>query len=474
MNKNPGIKKTAIFCVAVISLSIFFLIFLRSIPIKKIWNSYSVVYVEKSLSEQKVLEYFKMYGIQNYVSFSNQEVPFINEVTPVIPQTKNSYLYTRMNFFSDKSFKYNLFYIPDSSEKKISNVLNKISQDFNVQTGVDGKKQFPWSVCAICFLVYVFFIILSRNKFVFALAGFFPLMLTLALPFYPVASGVILFFLAFYLAQNIWLRKNFIQCALKNLYFSGFSICGFLILFIFSWKSAILSVLCILSSFSLLYLLAEFQKYQDSKSSFSYVKILSAKQIPVMYKQRAYLSLLTCAPMICLAVLFLISARFTNLNSSRSLAIPCPVENISDADYEFQSNELPCIDDFYKWTFWVQTFPYRSLNDNSINFSVAENQKVSITRYENSEKGINVFEEEILTYNDSFKNSVDKKIEDFSNNSLEKFLRKQGRELKVAYSTKLYSKASQQNDYISLILLLAGIFVPALMSLFYFLFGRKS
>ena len=178
--------------------------------------------------------------------------------------------------------------------------------------------------------------------------------------------------------------------------------------------------------------------------------------------------------MICLAVLFLISARFTNLNSSRSLAIPCPVENISDADYEFQSDELPCIDDFYKWTFWVQTFPYRSLNDNSINFSVAENQKVSITRYENSEKGINVFEEEILTYNDSFKNSVDKKIEDFSNNSLEKFLRKQGRELKVAYSTKLYSKSSQQNDYISLILLLAGIFVPALMSLFYFLFGRKS
>ncbi len=473
MNKNLGLKKTAIFCLAAISLNIFFLIFLRSIPIKKIWNSYSVVYVEKSLSEQKVLEYFEDFGIQNYVSFSNQEVPFINEITPIILQSQDSYLYKRMNFFSDKSAKYNLFYIPEFSEKKISNVLNKISQDFNVQCGIDGKKQFPWSVFVICLLVYIFFIVLSTNKLVFALSGFFPLLLTLSLPFYPIASSVILFFLAFYLAQKNWLRKNFIKSTLKNVYFLGFSICAFLILFIFSWKSAILSVLCILSSFSLLVLLAEFQNYQDSKSSFSYVKILSAKQIPIMSKQKAYLGLFTCIPMILLAVLFLISARFTSSNSSRSLAIPCPVENISDSDFDV-TNELPNIEDFYKWTFFVQTFPYRSLNDNSINFNVSENQKVSITRYENSENGINVFEEEILTYNDSFKNSVDKKIEDFDNNSLEKFLEKQGRELKVAYSTKLYSKASQQNDYLSFILLLVGIFVPPLMSLFYFLFGRKS
>ena len=474
MNKNLGLKKTAIFCLAVISLNIFFLIFLRSIPIKKIWNSYSVVYVEKSLNEQKVLEYFDDFGIQNCVSFSNQKVPFVNEITPIIPQSQDSYIYKRMNFFSDKSAKYNLFYIPESSEKKISNVLNKISQDFNVQCGIDGKKQFPWSVFVICLLVYIFFIILSTNKLVFALSGFFPLLLTLALPFYPTASGVILFLLAFYLAQKIWLRKNFVKCTLKNLYFLGFLICAFLILLIFSWKSAILSVLCILSSFSLLSLFAEFQKFKDSKSSFSYVKILSAKQIPIMSKQKAYLSLLTCIPMILLAVLFLISARFTSSNSSRSLAIPCPQENIYTSDLETQTNELPSIEDFYKWTFFIQTFPYRSLNDNSINFNVSENQKVSITRYENSENGINTFEEEILTYNDSFRNSVDKKIEDFDNNSLEKFLEKQGRELKVAYSTKLYSKTSQENDYLSFILLLVGIFVPPLISLFYFLFGRKS
>ncbi len=471
MKKNSNFIKIAGISFAVILLTILSLIFLRSLPVTKIWNSYSVVYVDKILDEGEVLSFFEKEGIQNVVSFSNQKIPVVNEMTPVIPQTEGSYLFSRLKYFSDKSFKYNLFYVPQIYEGSASKAVNKISSQRKVSAGMDGKKQFPWAAFCISCAVYFVFFALSGNKTAFALSGIFPLFMTLSLPFYPVAAAVILFLLAFYLAQRIWGRKGFILFTLKNFYFDALCIFGFLMLFLFSWRSALLSVFCVASSLCLLYFLACFENYCDSKNAFSYVKIFSAKQMPIMYRQKAFVCAFTAVPLLVCVVLFFVSARFSNSKNSRSVSLPGPVENTAKFS---QSDLLPTIDDFYKWDFYVESFPYRQLNNFETEEKVSEEEKILINRFKNTEKGIEVFDEEIMIFDDSFKSSADKKIDELSNDSIEKFLRKQGRNLTVAYTSNFSSHSASQNDVLSSVLLIAALLVPALMSLFYFVFGKND
>ncbi|MBQ2081443.1 MAG: hypothetical protein II461_06745, partial [Treponema sp.] len=70
----------------------------------RIWNNYSVCYVEKSVPEATVLFYLEQAGCRDIISLSAQRIPDVERY----PSVDSSYLTKRLDYFHDEGAKYNL------------------------------------------------------------------------------------------------------------------------------------------------------------------------------------------------------------------------------------------------------------------------------------------------------------------------------------------------------------------------------
>ena len=461
-------NKTALISLAVIFVPIVLPVTLRAVPVSRIWNNYSVAYVEKTLPEETVLSYFNKYSIENIISLGGQRIPFVSDFTPVLPQRESTYLKDRLLYFFDLSDNYSLYYIPKKSDSACVKALEEIVKNTNTPCGIDGKQQYPWLVPLIVFIVFCMLLNFSGNKKAFACSSFPVLMLSFSQVFYPVAAAAILYMLSCYLASRIWGRRKAMTVLKKSIYVIIPIVVSVLSIMILSIPCAVLILLCCASSVCALILLDIYEKFIDSKSSFKFVKIFGAPQMPLMHQKTATHTLLCLVPLFILLVVFLLSSRISR-NSENDIAIPVPVKSQYVSQEE---KKLPVLKDLYSWFWKAKSYPFRNLNSAEESSEPEEGQAITVPHYEFN--GDKIVESKVLvmTYNEDFRQKVDKEIDGLEYNAVEKLIKKQGSDVSVVYRNSGESRG--QTDGLGLILILVCIFVPVFLLLVYVLkSGRK-
>ncbi|MBR7079492.1 MAG: hypothetical protein IKI40_03115 [Treponema sp.] len=445
-----------------------FLYGLRSIPVAKIWNNYSVAYVNNSVSEDLVVFYLENEGCQDIISLSRQVVPFVSSISPVASYD-SEYLDQRLKYFSDESSAYRLFYIPEKYQDNASRAIARLSRELSVEAGVDSVERYPWLVPLICLAAYLLLFFASKYRSVFALPALFPLLLSLSQPFYSVAAGVCLMLLAVYLINGLWTRRKFISAVFRSLYIDILVVASLMIMLAVSPTVFLLALgVCATAACAFVFLGA-LHEYNEYKLSFTYIPIFSAWQIPVIYRKTAKYLVGTCLPILALLIMFLISTTTTPAASIQGIAVPSP----SDGTIPNASTySLPNMNSFYSWAWKQISYPYRTLNDLSEVKDPKDGDSVNVAHYTNTDEGIVVTEEPVLTYNDEFRKKV--KEENMTPVSVEKLLASQDDDVVVKYSSGIKSKSDSQHNGINLALLLTALIIPLALFAAYLGLGRKK
>lgn len=438
----------------------------RSIPVSKIWENYSIVYVEKTLSEDQVLEFLKESGCDGVVSSSAQQVPLVSSFTPIEYSDSTDYLSRRNMYFTDSSKLYSLYYVPSRYENNAISAIKEIAKLDNVKVGMDSVQSYPWIVVSVCFFLYLIFIVLSSHRLLFAFSGIFPLCFAFSIPEYGVCCSVCLIFMVIFLSQRFFGRKYAFSILARSFYIDALILGSIAILFLNSSKTGILGMIVLLASICAYLFCKEVQAFIDSKASFTFEKMITARILPVMYKRASKVCLFLSIPMVTILCIFFATARFVPKTSVSSIAMPAPLL----AETTEESEELPTICDFYGWSFNTIAFPYRNLNEYSNEGPLKEGDSVKYTRYSQSEAGIISREETIYSYDDSFKKEMHDYINDLGYPSIEGFMLSQGEDVRVGYSNDFNAKTS--NDGMNLVLIIISVLIPLILYSVYLVSGK--
>ncbi|MFA6936775.1 MAG: hypothetical protein WCQ67_00930 [Treponema sp.] len=446
------------------------LFFCRSVPVSRIWNNYQVLYVDKSVSEDYVLNMLEENGCKNVISLSEQRQPLVSPFTPVEPAAdKNDYLTKRLGYFTDESKNYSLYYIPEIYENQTSKAVNYIAKNKKANIGLDSKAHFPWIVPLVCVSLYILFTCLSKNKKFYFILGLFSVLFSFSKPFYTNAASVILFLTCLLLCEKFWKRKSAFAILLRNAYTIVLMTSSILISFVSSWQSGFLFLISICSSLCCFMMYNKLVINKDKKNNFSYKLIIPAKMIPIMYAKSSKYLLTSAAFLTVLAIIFLSSSHLSTSNVTKGLSLPSPQkENAFD-----EKTILPSISDYYNWAWNTITFPYRNLNEKQFSSDkVQKGDYVSITEYSQTENGIKPSEKIVYEFNNSFMNTADKTVYNLEYPAIEKLMLAQERNEVVAYSQKGKSEPIG-NSFKNLFLLFFSIGIPLLLYLYYSIVGRK-
>ena len=123
-------KYLKIFSPVLFLACVILIIFFKTIPIEKLWKDYSVLYVQKDVSDDSVQKALVSSDIQNYVCLSNQFLPInisensIEYTMFKLNASKNDYSNRRVNYFFDKSKNFRLYYIPNEYVQNLSNTVH--------------------------------------------------------------------------------------------------------------------------------------------------------------------------------------------------------------------------------------------------------------------------------------------------------------------------------------------------------------
>ena len=124
-------------------------------------------------------------------------------------------------------------------------------------------------------------------------------------------------------------------------------------------------------------------------------------------------------------VLVILYFTFSNVTNSgltkKSKAIFIP------GKAEVQAQELPQLEDFYRWNWDVITLPYKSLNLNYY-----DDETVVFPDYVVTD-GIITEKDDYLTYDEGFKTNIFKNIDDLDFESIEKVIKLQGSDFTCGY-----------------------------------------
>ncbi|MBR1910807.1 MAG: hypothetical protein IJ828_00445, partial [Treponema sp.] len=126
----------------------------RAMPASRIWRGYKVLFVDKSVEEQSVLDCLHDAGCQDVIALSLQKNP-IETPFSAFQKDYDSYLERRLAYFTDKSSMYSLFYIPDKYEHQAGIAIKSLMKNRHVRTGLDYESVFPFVVPLVAVSVYV-------------------------------------------------------------------------------------------------------------------------------------------------------------------------------------------------------------------------------------------------------------------------------------------------------------------------------
>lgn len=439
--------------VIIILITLFLMAFLRSIPATKLWNGYTVFYVEKNADTDQIVSELKNSGCEHIIFLENQMVPLSQnyDICSSAMSRNNpdgsDYLEKRNNYFFDKSFNYKVFYIPESFEKNVSEASDSLTSQ-GIKNGINATSSYPWIAILIVIAFAVLLIYSSEHKLLSLMIFLLPVLFIFSMPFYTVAAGVCLYMYGVFLALKLWNREGALKLLFSNKILIGFGISSVIIVFLSGLKCALVFTLIILSSAALSYIAKNILSFKKSKYTFQFVSIRPAGFMPVITSSSIRCMFFCSGALLLILFFSLFSFIFHpagKIKGTSGLLLPA----------SHGTGSLPDIDDYVDWRWETIISPVISVNE-TINPSKPENgQTVSFTNY----KRVNgkLQEEQIsYTYDQDFKKSSIEEINSLDFPAIEQMLLTQGNKCNAGYS----SSSSQTINIWTIILLILALLVP--------------
>ena len=157
---------------------------------------------------------------------------------------------------------------------------------------------------------------------------------------------------------------------------------------------------------------------------------------------------------------YVMTSRFLPSSADNDLLLPAP------ARYNREDN-LVSLSDYIEWKWFQATYPYRSLYEKNGRANFGD--KVIIPRYEQTSDGIKQTNEIVFIFDDAFKESVLNEIDSLSDTSLEKMLKKQGKN-----DADSYSPAGKTSRPIHQFFILVIEFLTASLLLFFLMMSAAK
>lgn len=415
--------------IVLLSVALFFVF--KNIPSGKLWKEYTVFYTHTSTPDELITDTFKNNGIDRYVGINNQKIPLNITYNSVehslfklnLSNKKYTYLNLRDNYFFDFSKEYRLYYIPSSFSSEIKNCINDLKK-MNIITGIDNSYSYSYLLPIIILCLFIIFIFNSKNKIFCILPYIIIYIYLLNNPFFSCAIGCALIAFIILLISNLWKRKGSLSIIIRNKILYILLTLSILCSFSANIFCGLLFLLCILASFSVIYIYIYFVNiFNHKKNDFVFSMIKPAKNISALGKKSNFL-LISITSSVALIILYFFVSSFgiMQINTSK-LVLP---SNSSE-----KIDSLPTLEDYYRFNWIVLTEPYISINKNSYNTDTT----VSYPRYK-KENGIIREYYNTITYNDELKKQLNIQIDELNYESIEKVIKSEGTEFIGGYSLK--------------------------------------
>jgi len=404
-------------------------------------------------------------GCTDIICKSNQCNPLSSETSVFGLFLDNSYLQKRLNFFSDKSDSYSLFYIPQDQKREAKRALNSIEKAYNKQlsAGIDVKESYPLYIPCIGLAFFIILFVLAINKTVFLSCSLVPLVYCFFYPQCEIVSSVCLVLLAVYYIQRLWGKRLRILPLFFNIYTLVLFLTFVIINFVVSIENGLFSVLIVSTIYAVMVYLQYVQHGLEKIRGFSYSFIISSKMYPIVTKKASLIFLLCLLPLSFTMVVCLSGEKAFVKANNQSIELPVPVNT------GVNNEQLVKLDDCYQWAWNTLVFPYKNVNKSG------DENIITVNHYVSTDTGIQVTESVLFEYNKEFKDSVVQKIQDLQSPAIENLLQCQS-----ATSDFDYVRVSSNNEFMtqktkkSVILLAVALIVPVMLFIYYYMFGRKN
>lgn len=429
-------------------ISIFLIIQFKAIPNGKLWDNYSVLYVPVETDDDIIISALKGNGIQEYIALSEQYLPInLSQNSIEIAMFKlnltndgSEYHQRRNNYFFDKSNQYRLYYIPVSFKEKLNDTVSYLNHQ-KIQCGMDSTSSYPWIIPLIGLVLTLLLSMFSKNKFVFLAGSISPVIFLYCNPFYPVALSLSLILLVVFFISNLWNRAGLINRLINTFSVPTMLFISILCGFSANYKTGLLIFIELVSILSVLFFYYSIEAYFRSKKSFIPVLIKPAKMINVFAKKAGTSMTIVLSSALIFIALFFLTAN-ENINSHLAkLLLP--------ANAEIQDENLPQLEDYYKWAWDIKTTPYKSLNrEEKENF-------IEYPKYVEDSNGLIRETKVVMAYNQNFKENTFNDIEKLPFNSIEKVIMSEG----IRFNGGYKSSSDYHNNLFGIIMMFICFFI---------------
>lgn len=430
--------------------SLFSIYFFRILPSIRIWDSYKVFYIDKSIDFISVFSDFEKSYKDGIISKESQKYPEENNLTPIMGEyslQNFSSIELRDIFFQDKNDNYQLFYV----ENDFSEIVAKFLKEKDIDFGTDHTSAIPIVCPIVCFVFILVFSILTKSKLRFFIAKLPFVLFSYSIPYYSVAIAICCFISFYFIIEKFLLRKDLKKLISKKpfIYFLGFV--SFVLICLCGFRAILFFILALIASLGFIYFSSFFSR--------KYVYGFAMKTIlPIHYvnttKELNVLNFgIGFALVFFLTICFFYSSIFSSNISENNLFLPAPSEYTDDVLYnsleenyssvkismeketEIDKN-LPNIFDFVDENWILATYPYRILGLDSNKFNKNYlGETINFPMFSKTSNGF-VKQEEVQLFNfneEYLKNS----IYNFEKSSgVEKLLVSQQPFTTITYSSK--------------------------------------
>ena len=448
----------------VILISVVLIILFRTIPSGKLWEKYIVLYVPVECEDSVVLNAINESGIKDAVVLSQQFLPLnISENSLEYAMFKttsdsddNKYIRDRKSYFFDKYNKYRLYYIPREYEHNVGKCISILKKS-NITCGLDSNGKYPVFFPIVVTLFAVVICFFSKNRLLFGLSAIIPVLYVFCNPFFPVALSICLLLICSFFISNIWKRKGAFSYLNGFLFIPVCLISGLLCGFASSLASGFLFISASTGMASVFVLYYTIENYIRNKKSFIPVYIRSAKSVSICSTDSK--TVLAIGAFFVMLLLGIFTFTSSDVFESKTPSVLLPSGSAAP------SSDLPQLEDYYRWTWNVTTFPYKSLNSTD----KTDDDKIVFPKYD-LENGKISYTEETISYDSDFQKKVFDNISKLEFNSIEEVIHSEGSSFRGGYN----STSSYHLDLFGIIMIIMCYFILLFIYISIIIRARKG
>lgn len=427
MKISARVLLPAVACI--LSLSALFLF--RTVPQSRLWKGWTLLYVRSStLDEEAVAAVLAEHGCTGVVRKGTQRAPVVSPFSPLQPQPEDSYLQRRNAFFSDESRQAMVFYVPDGRQTALSRTIDALSEMPDTDCGTDSAAAFPYLAPLVCLVFALAAVALSERRLHLASAALFIVCMAFSRPLFTVAVSGCLALTGIFLLLKLLGRTGSARRASRSPLAVLLLVSPLFVLCASSPVNVIFYILTLAAACCAMFLVEEAREARY-KGVFRPVYIRSAYAVPLIAASdvRTFVSLSVCCVLLLFASLWGRATRLETGTRSGSPALPAPVPRGGSA-------ELPCLDDFFAWSWRTAAFPYRRLTTGALPLEAecpVEGARITMPMYADAGGRIGMREETVLVFDARFRDDVLGALSSLGYPPLETMLARQGRQVRYAY-----------------------------------------